>query len=222
MIDGSKIQALREQANLTQTEFGKIIGAEQSMIGYIEREVKRPSVELLARIADYFNVTMDYLLKKGTTAEKQFAKDSSCEKKIFEDLLQNGLVKEIARQVEITLKNETTKRPSGLDMLWQDMIELGLGDESGLNVALEFLANNAEMLKKHINKHSAVDYQKVYIHMTTFFVTHLILIGHWDKNNLTREQVEKFGDDFAAFAKSRGESGTQLIRTFGYYLDTLK
>ena len=64
MVDGSIIRVLREQAGLTQTELGKIVGAEQSMIGYIEREIKRPSVELLARIADYFGVAMDDLRKK--------------------------------------------------------------------------------------------------------------------------------------------------------------
>ena len=64
MVDGSKIRALREQADLTQTELGKIVGVEQSMIGYIEREVKRPSFELLARIADHFGVATDDLRKK--------------------------------------------------------------------------------------------------------------------------------------------------------------
>lgn len=64
MVDGSKIRDLREQAYLTQTELGKLVGADQSMIGFIEREIKRPSIELLARIADYFGVAMDDLRKK--------------------------------------------------------------------------------------------------------------------------------------------------------------
>ena len=64
MVNGSKIRDLREQNNMTQVELGEIVGVEQSMIGFIEREIKRPSVELLARIADCFGVAMDDLRKK--------------------------------------------------------------------------------------------------------------------------------------------------------------
>ena len=65
MISGNKIKELREQKGVTGAELGDAVGASQSMIAHIEREVKRPSAELLARIADYFGVTMDDLRKKA-------------------------------------------------------------------------------------------------------------------------------------------------------------
>ena len=64
MVDGSKIRALREKAGLTQAELANKVGVEQTMITYIERGVKRPSVELFIRIADYFGVSTDELRKK--------------------------------------------------------------------------------------------------------------------------------------------------------------
>ena len=65
MVDGLKIKGLREMKNLTQAELGSLVGAEQSMIGYVERGVKRPSVELLARIAEKLDTTVDELLHKN-------------------------------------------------------------------------------------------------------------------------------------------------------------
>jgi len=64
MVNGAKIKELREINGLSQAKLGEIVGADQSMIGFIERGVKRPSVELLGYIADYFGVSMDDLRKK--------------------------------------------------------------------------------------------------------------------------------------------------------------
>lgn len=64
MIDGNKIRFMREQKGLNQTQLGELVGVEQSMIGYIERGIKRPSVELLARIAECLGVKMDDLIRK--------------------------------------------------------------------------------------------------------------------------------------------------------------
>ena len=64
LIDGSKIQALRARDGISQKQLGKIVGVDQSMIGYIEREARRPSVEVLIRLANYFDVTLDDLVRK--------------------------------------------------------------------------------------------------------------------------------------------------------------
>lgn len=61
MIDGKKIRMLREKAGLIQVELGKKVFVSQSMIDYVERGVKKPSAELLKRIADCLSVTVDEL-----------------------------------------------------------------------------------------------------------------------------------------------------------------
>ena len=58
------LKSLRAQAQLSQTEFAKIIGVSRSCIGMYETGQREPDFETLETIADYFNVTMDYLLGK--------------------------------------------------------------------------------------------------------------------------------------------------------------
>ncbi len=58
------LKFLRAQARLSQTEFAKIIGVSRSCIGMYETGQREPDFETLETIADYFNVTMDYLLGK--------------------------------------------------------------------------------------------------------------------------------------------------------------
>ena len=67
-MDGKKITELREEKGLTTYELAEKVFCSQSMIVHIERGIKSPSIELLERIADYFNCTVDSLVK-GKAAE---------------------------------------------------------------------------------------------------------------------------------------------------------
>lgn len=62
---GSKIKSLRLKKNLTQQELGKILGVEKSTISMYENNKSRPDDETKSKIADYFNVTTDYLLGRS-------------------------------------------------------------------------------------------------------------------------------------------------------------
>ncbi len=63
-IFGSRLKALRDENNLTQTQLSKNLGLAFSTISMYERGVREPKFETLEIIADYFNVTIDYLLGK--------------------------------------------------------------------------------------------------------------------------------------------------------------
>ena len=64
VIDGNKIRKLREKAGMTQSELGDVAGVSYNMINFLENEKKTTNVEILARIAQHFNVAVDDLLKK--------------------------------------------------------------------------------------------------------------------------------------------------------------
>lgn len=49
---------------LSQSEFAKQIQLSKSAVNMYERGDREPSFEVLERIADYFNVDLDYLLGK--------------------------------------------------------------------------------------------------------------------------------------------------------------
>lgn len=62
MTFGQRLRSLRLGRGLTQKECGKQFQLSESAIGMYERDQREPSLELVKRIADYFEVTIDYIL----------------------------------------------------------------------------------------------------------------------------------------------------------------
>ena len=58
---GKKIRTLRLQKNIPQNDLAQILGVSKSTMSNYERNYSTPDPELLVRIADYFNVSIDYL-----------------------------------------------------------------------------------------------------------------------------------------------------------------
>ena len=61
-ILGSRIKELRLAERLSQQELAKELGVGQNTVSKYETNFKRPSYEILILIADFFDVTTDYLL----------------------------------------------------------------------------------------------------------------------------------------------------------------
>ncbi len=68
-----KLKLLREQKNISQTELAKHLGVVRSTICQYEKGNRIPDTETLIKIADYFNVSIDYLLGHNaiTTEERE-------------------------------------------------------------------------------------------------------------------------------------------------------
>jgi transcriptional regulator with XRE-family HTH domain len=62
------IKNLRESKSLSQKELGDIFKISASTIGMWEQNRRNPDKDMLVKIADYFDVTVDYLL--GRTSNK--------------------------------------------------------------------------------------------------------------------------------------------------------
>lgn len=76
---GDKIRQLRKDRKITQTQLAEAIGLRQSAIGMIERNKNGASSEKLREIADFFGVTVDYLLSddENSTAINKKERDYS-------------------------------------------------------------------------------------------------------------------------------------------------
>lgn len=61
---GQNLQKLRTSSNMTQEDLGKLLNVTQSTIAYYESGKKQPSLETIVIIADYFCVSVDYLLDR--------------------------------------------------------------------------------------------------------------------------------------------------------------
>lgn len=57
-----RLKLLRENYKLSQTEFGDHIGVTNQTVSNWENNNIAPSVEMVIKIAKYFNVSTDYLL----------------------------------------------------------------------------------------------------------------------------------------------------------------
>lgn len=67
---GERLRSLRTSRELSQMEFAKQIGTSKSSINMYERDEREPGLEMLEKIADYFNVDLDYLLGKSEHPRK--------------------------------------------------------------------------------------------------------------------------------------------------------
>ena len=61
---GNRLRALRESIHLSQAKFADIIGSTQSSLNRYENGQATPSIELLRKYADYFDVSMDYIFAR--------------------------------------------------------------------------------------------------------------------------------------------------------------
>lgn len=61
---GNRLRALRESIGISQAKFADVIGSTQSSINRYENGQATPTVELLRKYADYFDVSMDYIFAR--------------------------------------------------------------------------------------------------------------------------------------------------------------
>ncbi|MCR1953326.1 helix-turn-helix transcriptional regulator [Clostridioides mangenotii] len=92
---GKKISYLRKERKLSQRELAKELNIGNSTLAMYELEKREPDFNTLQKIADYFDVSTDYLLgrtdiKKSELDNEEEEKD--IEKVIDELLEQDGLM----------------------------------------------------------------------------------------------------------------------------------
>jgi HTH-type transcriptional regulator, competence development regulator len=62
MTFGKRLRFLRKKRNMTQKDLADRFNLGESTIGMYERDEREPSFEFVRQLADFFNVTTDYLL----------------------------------------------------------------------------------------------------------------------------------------------------------------
>lgn len=61
MIWNDNLRALREDADLNQTEMGKILQVSQNAVSKYENGERSVPIEIMIKYANHFNVTLDYI-----------------------------------------------------------------------------------------------------------------------------------------------------------------
>lgn len=62
---GNRIKQLREEKGIKQDDLAKILSISPSAVGMYERDEREPNDEITLKLAEYFQVTTDYLLGKS-------------------------------------------------------------------------------------------------------------------------------------------------------------
>lgn len=62
-----KLRLLREANNLTQKQMANILSVTQKSISTYENGLTEPDISTMIKIADFFDVSLDYLLDRRTT-----------------------------------------------------------------------------------------------------------------------------------------------------------
>lgn len=60
---GLRLENLREKRGLTKIDLSLRLGFSANVYGSYEREERRPSLETMVKLADIFNVSLDYLIR---------------------------------------------------------------------------------------------------------------------------------------------------------------
>lgn len=62
---GKRIRELREKAGITQQKLAEIAGVSSVHMSNVETGIALPGVEVVVRIANYFGVTTDWILREN-------------------------------------------------------------------------------------------------------------------------------------------------------------
>ncbi len=67
---GKALWALRKEKKLRQEDLAKALGVSRDIISYYESKSKNPTMDFVIKVAEYFNVSIDFLLKDKTSLSK--------------------------------------------------------------------------------------------------------------------------------------------------------
>lgn len=79
MKTGEKIRYLRIKNNLTSKELSRILNISESSISLYENDKRKPSIKLIIKMADFFNVSTDFLLGVSTNTLSELVKDTEAD-----------------------------------------------------------------------------------------------------------------------------------------------
>jgi len=69
----SRLKSLREKKGLSQSDLAAIFNISASTIGMYEQGLREPNIDRLNKLAEFFGVSLDYLMCRTNEASKTFS-----------------------------------------------------------------------------------------------------------------------------------------------------
>lgn len=103
MSFGKTLAILREEKNIDRMELAKVLNISYSSVSKYETDIRFPDQEILKKIADYFEVSIDYLLGR-IQVRNPYAQSATEKEYIFEkpahDSYKSDLPEEAIKQID--------------------------------------------------------------------------------------------------------------------------
>lgn len=75
LLLGDQIRRVRKEKGLTQEKLSELAGITPNYLGEIERGIKTPGTDVLAKLSEALQVSMDYLLRNEVESGKHYIYD---------------------------------------------------------------------------------------------------------------------------------------------------
>lgn len=66
-----RLSVLRKQKNISLVALGQLLGVTDEAVRLLEKGKRSPSFEVLCALADFFNVSLDYLVGRSDDPERR-------------------------------------------------------------------------------------------------------------------------------------------------------
>ena len=104
---GKKMMLLRKAHNMRQEDLAKELGTTRVQISYYESRAKNPTIEFVQKVAEFFNVSTDQLLKEEIETPPKPGPESKLERQLeLIRHLPSNKQKVISDMLEMVLKGE--------------------------------------------------------------------------------------------------------------------
>ena len=82
----NRVKELRQGANLSQAELGKILGCHSATVSKYELEQRQLDPATIGQLCDYFHVTADYLLCRSSVPYQSVSAEDAMLLKVYHSL----------------------------------------------------------------------------------------------------------------------------------------
>ncbi len=140
---GKRIRDLRKNSGITQLELAQHVNSSGQVISNIEREYSKPTPELLARIASYFNVPADYLFGQSNSrwlSEYPYSQSNIFSKRVSK-LMSQLQMDETALATAINIDVELVK--SIIDGTTKPAVDTMSHIATALNTTIDYLIGSS-------------------------------------------------------------------------------
>lgn len=124
---GDRIKRLRHEKNISQRQFARMVGTSPGLVSFIERNLNKPSYEIVGRMAKVLAVSTDYLIL-GEEPNTEHAEE-----------LINRLKREVAEESASSANLRVTTKEKELIKRFNLLTRLAKLSRTDLDVVLEVL-----------------------------------------------------------------------------------